>query len=68
MRFVLTIEFGNDAMQTFSDLRQVLHTAATKVASGRGFVAVCPDHVGDNGALRDENGNRVGGWHIEESK
>jgi hypothetical protein len=61
MRFVLTIELGNEAMQTQNDLARAL------AALGRTLL-VCGDRTPDNGdagSVRDDNGNRVGGWHVE---
>lgn len=55
-RFILTIELGNDAMQTYQDV----HDALRKVAD---FVSADP---GDTGNVRDANGNTVGKWSVTE--
>lgn len=62
MRFVLTLELGNDAMQTASDIARALRETASKLVQG-GYDNVA--NVGDAGPIRDDNGNRVGGWHVE---
>ena len=61
MRFLLSIELGNDAMRTRKDIVRALRSVATSMVGG------VPED-GDSGAIRDENGNRVGGWHVEEAE
>ena len=60
MKFVLTIDIGNDAMQTGDDVadavRQVSRNLAANIDTFR------PD---DTGRVFDANGNTVGGWSIE---
>ena len=65
MRFTLSIELGNDAMQTQYDIARALIDTGSRLlrvpnASGRTPLD------GDSGIVRDDNGNRVGGWHVEE--
>lgn len=47
--FTLTIELGNDAMQTDVDLADTIHKVAREVADGW-----------SDGDVRDANGNTVG--------
>lgn len=62
MRFVLTINLGNEAMQTASDIARALRDTASKLVQG-GYGNLASD--GDSGPIRDDNGNRVGSWHVE---
>ncbi len=61
MRFVLTIELGNDAMQTSHDIANALRKVATRLA----LYPACEPQADNADAIRDDNGNRVGGWHVE---
>lgn len=63
MRFVLTIELGNDAMQDAGDIASVLRKTAKLICPPGG--AFDEPKAGDAGPIHDENGNRVGGWHVE---
>ncbi len=56
-RFTLTIELGNDAMRTRADVGRALAQLARS-----------PRFSGDEGKIRDENGNTVGSWRFEESE
>ena len=59
MTFTLTIELGNDAMQTGFDV------ADTIKREFKSFVDGCePLVVGDRGPLFDINGNTVGKWEV----
>lgn len=60
MKFVLQIELGNDAMMTRLDIARTLQKLATKL-----YASVGEAMEGDGGALYDDNGNCVGGWHVE---
>lgn len=65
MRFVLTIELGNDAMQTSHDIGRALQNVAKRLLA----YPVCDPQPDNADRIRDDNGNRVGGWHVEgESK
>lgn len=55
MKFILEIELGNDAMQTYADIRGVLRMIAKRPASPK---------VGDGNDTSDDNGNVVGHWEI----
>ncbi len=61
MKFVLTINLGNEAMQTQEDIAQALHHLGQMLHT---HMARFPE-AGDLGVIRDANGNRVGGWHVE---
>lgn len=56
--FTLRLRLGNDAMQTYADLARSLHELASVLDRFRGAPL-----VNDAGAICDDNGNRVGGWH-----
>ena len=58
MRLVIEIEFGNDAMQRYSQARTVI-----KDALGKADHRARPQ-VGDVGPFYDVNGNRVGSWRV----
>ena len=58
MKFTLTIELGNDAMQTDTDIRDVLHATAYKARLSN------PPEDGDEGSVHDYNGNTVGKWEV----
>jgi hypothetical protein len=54
-KFILTIELGNDAMQTEMDIANALREIASRITlTGK-----------DGGVIRDENGNTVGSWVCE---
>lgn len=61
MKFVLTIELGNDAMQTKDDIAAVLTETAARIP--RAIVGRIG--VGDSAFIRDINGNRVGNWEVQ---
>jgi hypothetical protein len=67
MRFVLTLELGNDAMQTQGDIARALRAVVWGMSVERLGTGRTPE-IGDSGPIRDVNGNRVGSWHVEESK
>lgn len=59
MKFTLEIKMGNEAMQTYGDIRGALGNLRMPSASE------VPEDV-DEGYVRDENGNTVGRWYITE--
>ena len=61
MRFVLTIELGNDAMSTDGHIATALKQAAKSILSYQDRIP----EIGDSGPIRDVNGNRIGSWHVE---
>jgi hypothetical protein len=65
MKFTLTIELGNDAMQSYQDLRDALKQVATKLGSRQHCMKGTPSD-GDGSKVMDENGNSVGEWKIED--
>lgn len=60
-RFVLTLQLGNDAMRKWSDIAHMLRRVAD--ALDEPHADAPQDKDGD--AIRDVNGNRVGGWHTD---
>lgn len=61
MKIVFEIELGNDRMQTPSDVSQAIQRAMAG-ATRPGLWA--PLEPGDDGRLRDDNGNTVGEWKV----
>lgn len=59
-KFVLEIDLGNDALQTYGDLVKVIRRAMEGLA-GSDFVP----ESGDAGKVSDANGNRVGSWGMK---
>ncbi len=58
----LEIELGNEAMQTYEDLSQVLGDLARYYMIDHDTIPEVPDA----GRLKDRNGNKVGEWEIVE--
>lgn len=58
MKFTLTIELGNDAMQDSNDVAAALHTVASYLRGSGSW-----DDI-DAGMVRDDNGNTVGSWEV----
>lgn len=59
MKFTLTIELGNDLMQTSEDI------GAALVRYGRKFIEGADGiDVRDSGKVQDINGNTVGEWTV----
>jgi hypothetical protein len=64
MKFMLEIEIGNDAMQSYDNIANALNDRAlalNRMCRGGDMPA-----VNDCGSIRDTNGNRVGQWGIVE--
>jgi hypothetical protein len=61
MRFTLTIELGNDAMQTRADIEEALR----KLGQDLRYMSDPPED-GDDGVVADTNGNKVGTWEVTE--
>jgi hypothetical protein len=59
--FNLTIELGNDAMQSPADIARALRRVAETWGMIEGAAA-----VGEEGEIRDLNGNTVGGWEVRD--
>ncbi len=62
MRFILSIELGNAEMFTANHIAFALRRTASKLVQG-GHDAV--PQVDNAGPIHDDNGNRVGSWHVE---
>jgi|HubBroStandDraft_2_1064218.scaffolds.fasta_scaffold48431_2 hypothetical protein len=60
LKLVIEIEFGNDAMQRYSQASSLL----------KGCLGTSDNHakpcLGDGFTMRDVNGNRVGFWEVRE--
>lgn len=63
MTFTLTIELGNDAMQTYGDLARAISGVGHKLLISTG--GSCPVTRVDGGKIMDANGNSVGTWEVE---
>ena len=56
-KFLLSIELGNDAMQTGNDIAKALHTVGLQINSNdQPYPTQRP--------IRDVNGNIVGQWQV----
>lgn len=64
MKFILSIDLGNDAMQTASNVAAALRDVASRLASVS-RARMTDDTHEISGMIHDVNGNRVGGWHVE---
>jgi len=53
-QFILKINLGNEAMQTYSDIAQAVRR-----------IPLCTINPGESGNIRDINGNTVGFWKVE---
>lgn len=62
MQFTLTIELGNDAMQTRADIESALR----KLGQDCRYMSDPPED-GDEGRIMDDNGNSVGKWEVTET-
>jgi hypothetical protein len=63
MKFYLTIDLGNDAMQTMSDIAVALRGVSFGI-----FHAYGGDMASNQrGRLSDINGNTVGHWEVRET-
>lgn len=58
-KFTMSIELGNDAMQSPQELSEALEELATKIAS------IDPMETRAEGKILDDNGNEVGTWEYE---
>lgn len=56
--FALTIELGNEAMQTDEDVARALHRTASWFEENSSMFEQC------RGGIYDVNGNRVGSWNL----
>jgi hypothetical protein len=61
MKFTVEIQLGNDAMQTYGDIRDALN----KLANAMRHTAHAAPRLSDGGGkIADVNGNTVGRWDI----
>lgn len=65
MKFILAIDLGNDAMCTARDVAAALRQVAGNLSNAPRADMTDNTH-GISGRIYDDNGNRVGGWHVEE--
>ncbi len=63
MKFTLEIELGNDAMQTYVNIRTALREVA--VMLGASTSAHRKITKVDGGRIMDVNGNTVGAWEVK---
>ena len=63
MRFTLTIDLGNDAMQAPSDVVDALHALGDRLLQD-GYPDKWADPSEEGGPIRDCNGNTVGKWEV----
>jgi len=65
MTFKLTIELGNDAMQTFGDVAEALNDVAEKLNMMPLEECGSADPYDRAGKIRGANGNTVGAWEVK---
>lgn len=65
MRFILEIELGNDAMQTYADVLGAF-SESIRAFQRMDNASECEDK--DGWSILDLNGNRVGYWRVEADK
>lgn len=63
MKFILEINLGNDAMREAQDVGHALERVAERLFGRAGREEL---GIGDDGPIRDLNGNAVGRWEIIE--
>lgn len=66
MTFTLTIELGNDAMQSANDIQHALLNAASGVSNAYAAEGIYEPIIPGDGRVRDLNGNTVGRWEVTE--
>lgn len=67
MRFTLTINSGNAAMQTGADIAAAVRAVAERIDDPTQYFDDPTDESGfdRSGQIRDVNGNLVGAWRAE---
>jgi hypothetical protein len=60
VKLVLEVELGNEAMRSLHDVREALNES---LLSPRGMFSDLRE--GEEGSLRDINGNTVGRWEVQ---
>jgi predicted deacylase len=64
-KFALTVELGNEAMQTPADVAGALKAIARNLEAGGVWGYWKNTHLDlTGGNARDDNGNTVGGWVV----
>ena len=63
MRLVVQIDLGNEGMQSRRDVHEAFRRSLM-VEGFQGAGVFIPLEVGEEGRLRDENGNTVGLWKV----
>ena len=61
MKFTLTIDLGNEAMQDQHDVAKALRGVADRLSK---LTSTCFGPYGLEGKIMDTNGNGVGGWEV----
>lgn len=64
MRFVLSIDLGNDAMQYYNDIREAIHDRLRLTHLEAATRNPRKPSVGDGAKVMDLNGNTVGKWEV----
>jgi hypothetical protein len=62
MKFQLTIELGNAAMQDNHDVAKALRGVADRLSK---FVSTGWNPYAQDGTIKDDNNNTVGGWELK---
>lgn len=60
-KFTLEITLGNEAMQTRYDVEGAVRQLGRNIA-----YMSDPPQAGDSGSIRDDNGNLVGHWAVQD--
>lgn len=66
MKFKLTLELGNDAMNTALDVAEALRKVAHQINTELGSTEITDVQAGLGQGIADLNGNTVGHWSFEE--
>ena len=61
MQFILTVELGNDDVQTYADVLRIVGRTSAKMRDA-GFID--KPTQGESGTARDLNGNTVARWTV----
>jgi hypothetical protein len=65
MRFTLTIDLGNDEMQTPGDVASAIDTQVVQRLEGCFEWSSVIPRFGALSMIKDENGNHVGDWVVQ---
>lgn len=61
-KFVLNIDLGNEAMQSYGDVKDALKRVAQQLGPDGNDT---PFDGRESGTIRDGNGNTVGSWEVQ---